>query len=189
MTSHRSSTSLTLTLALVACLSVSACATKPDRRGPPDGRESGKGRGGPERSSGTFMQPIGTLFAGMDTNQDKQVSLNEMRTGTQSEWISFGRNPSAIYFSQWSVENLGSTDAMPTFMSFDRDFSGTISEEEFTSQLENQFQRLDKNGDGSVERSEMIVAFAAPQGQQSRGSAGGREKGEKGGRGGGRPPR
>lgn len=134
------------------------------------------------------MQPIGAFFIGMDSNQDKVVSTSELRVGTQSEWAGFDRKPSATYFAQWSISNLGSTDAMPTFMSFDKDFSGTITESEFSNQLEQEFQRLDKNRDGNLERSEMIVAFAAPRGEKAR-KSGGQEKGGKGGRGGGRPPR
>ena len=172
-------------LALAAAsLTLSACASKPERRGPPQDR--GKSER-PAKSSGTFMQPIAALFIGMDTNQDNVVSTSEMELGAKSEWASFDRKPSATYFAQWSVNTLGSTDARPTFMSFDRDFSGTITQSEFTDQLEQEFQRLDKNRDGSLERSEMIVAFAAPQGNRSR--KGGDEKGRKGGKGGGRPPR
>ena len=136
------------------------------------------------------MQPIAALFIGMDTNQDKIVSTKEMKLGAQSEWASFDRKPSATYFAQWSVNTLGSTDARPTFMSFDRDFSGTITQSEFTNQLEQEFDRLDKDGDGSLQRSELIVAFAAPQGNSSRKGGGEKgRKGGKGGKGGGRPPR
>ena len=121
----------------------------------------------------------------MDTNQDKIVSTTEMKLGVQSEWASFDRKPSATYFAQWSVNTLGSTDARPTFMSFDRDFSGTITQSEFTNQLDQEFDRLDKDRDGSLQRSELIVAYAAPQGNSSR-KGGGENKGRKGG---GRPPR
>ncbi|MEP3892290.1 MAG: hypothetical protein ABJN69_17655 [Hellea sp.] len=167
-----------------ASLTLSACATKPERRGPPQDRAKSDR---PAKSSGTFLQPISALFIGMDANDDKLVSNAEMEAATLAEWASFDRKPSASYFAQWSLKSLGSTDAMPTFMSFDRDFSGTITQSEFTTQLEQEFDRLDKNRDGSLQRSEMIVAFAAPQGNRSRKGKG--EKGGKGGRGGGRPPR
>lgn len=179
---------LTTAILLVSAISLSACATKPDRRGPPSDRE---GRQGPTKSSGTFMQPTAALFTSMDSNGDKKVSTIELQTGTQAEWSRFGSRPSATYFAQWSIANLGSTDAMPTFMSFDRDFNGVVSEEEFSAQLEREFQRLDKNQDSMLERSEMTVAFEAPRGQASRQNGGGKggKGGGQGGQGGGRPSR
>lgn len=178
----KSSLHLSVLTLTAASLTLSACASKPERRGPPQDR--GKSER-PAKSSGTFMQPIAALFIGMDTNQDKIISTTEMKLGVQSEWASFDRKPSATYFAQWSVNTLGSTDARPTFMSFDRDFSGTITQSEFTNQLEQEFDRLDKDRDGKLQRSELIVAFAAPQGNRSR-KGDGENKGRKGG---GRPPR
>lgn len=170
-------------------LTLSACATKDDRRGPPPDRGDRAERPA-KRTSGTFLQPIAVVFTSMDTNGDKVISRSEMLTGTSAEWSAFGRKPSAAYFAEWSLKNLGSTDAMPTFLSFDRDFNGVVSETEFSEQFTIAFERMDKNGDGQLERSEMLISFDAPQGQRSR-QAGeqGRGKGGRGGNGGGRPPR
>ena len=72
---------------------------------------------------------------------------------------------------------------MPTFMSFDRDFNGVVSENEFASQLERDFDRLDKNRDDRLERSEMLVAFKAQEGRKSdRGGQGERKQRGQGGR-------
>ena len=187
LSNHRALNALPLLLAIG--LSLSACATKPDRRGPPPDRQGAAERGdrGPARSSGTFLQPVAGLFIQMDSNRDKATSLSEVEAGAAAEWGQFTRNPSAIDFAQWSLVNLGSTDAMPTFFSFDKDFNGVISQDEFSSGLEREFRRLDKNRNGKVERAEMIVAFAARQGEQSR--KGGQEKRGGRGQGGGRPPR
>lgn len=182
---------------LASSLALTACATKQDRRGPPqDGQQRGGDGQRPGKSSGTFMAPIGALFISMDANGDKRTSAAEMRAGTQSEWAGFSQNPSAISFSDWSFDALGSTDAMPTFMSFDRDFSGVISETEFADQIERDFNRMDKDKDGHVTRSEMLIAFAGPRGETSgrsekggRGERGGRGGGQGGGQGGGRPQR
>lgn len=170
-----------------ACLTLSACATKSDRRGPPPERQ---GSDRPGKSSGTFLQPVGGLFLAMDTNRDKIISKAEAQSGIAAEWSSFTKRPSAAYFAQWSIAALGSIDAMPTFMSFDRDFNGVVTEEEFTAQLNRDFDRLDKNKDDALERSEMLIAFEAAQGrrrQQSGGEGGGKKRGG-GGNGGGRPP-
>eukprot|EP00919_Chromeraceae_sp_WS-2016_P079491 GHVR01188099.1.p1 GENE.GHVR01188099.1~~GHVR01188099.1.p1 ORF type:complete len:192 (+),score=10.86 GHVR01188099.1:91-666(+) len=179
-----------LPLLLALSFSLSACATKPDRRGPPPDRQGDAERGdrGPAKSSGTFLYPVAGLFIEMDVNKDHVTTLREVQAGATAQWGQFGRNPSAIDFAQWSLVNLGSTDAMPTFMSFDGDFNGVITQAEFSSELEREFERLDKNKDGRLERSEMIVAFAARQGEpSSKGGGGGRK--ERGQGGGGRPPR
>jgi len=171
-----------LVLLTASSLTLSACATKNDRRGPPKDRGDRSERL-TKRTSGTFLQPIAIVFTSMDTNGDKIVSLAEVQTGINSEWSAFDRSPSAAYFAEWSLKNLGSTDAMPTFMSFDRDFSGVITQAEFSGQLESSFNRMDKNGDGRLERSEMLISFDAPRGERARQS--GEKGGGKGGRGGG----
>jgi len=182
-----SSLRLGLLTLVAASLSLTACATKPERRGPPTDK---KGGDRPARTSGTFLQPIAIVFAGMDKDGNKLISRAELKDGTIAEWSTFNQRPSAAYFAQWSLKNLGSTDAMPTFMSFDRDFNGVITANEFSEQFESAFQRMDKNNDGQLERSEMLIAFNAPQGQRSgRGGEKSGGKGGRGGKGGGRPPR
>jgi len=169
----------------ITALGLTSCATKPDRDRPPRGDDR---LDRSARSSGTFIQPAALLFADMDKNGDRVTTRAELISGVQAEWDSFDRSPSAMSFVTWSKTALGSTDANPTFMSFDRDFNGVISKSEFTAQFESLFKSLDKNGDGAVERSEMIVAFAAPQGRSKPGDERG-QRGERGGRGGGRPSR
>lgn len=174
-------------LLLGAGLALSACATKSDRDRPPRGEDRQDRR---PRQSGTFLQPAAILFADMDSNRDRVTSQAEMQSGVQAEWDSFERNPSGTIFANWSLRTLGSTDANPTFMSFDRDFNGVITKTEFTTQFENLFTQFDKNRDGSVDRSEMIVAFEAPIGRAQKGEkAEGRGNRGQSGRGGGRPPR
>jgi len=183
-----SSLPLSIFALTLSALTLSACATKDERRGPPPDRGSSERPA--KRKSGTFLQPIAVVFASMDANGDKAISRAELQSGSAAEWAGFDRNPSAAYFAQWSLKNLGSTDAMPTFMSFDRDFNGVITQAEFLGQFESYFERMDKNGDGRLDRSEMLIAFDAPQGQRQR--QGGERSGGKGGRGGqggGRPPR
>ena len=180
--------------ALICASTLTACASKPDRKGPQADRQS-KGNVKSTRHTGTFVKPVGLLFTGMDANGDAVVSQSELDAGIASEWASFDRKPSLIAFSQWSVKKLGSTDAYPTFMMFDRDLNNVISEDEFSNKLDSEFTSLDKNNDGQVDRSEMLVAFQAQQGRQggqgSRGQGGGQggrgQGGGQGNRGGGRP--
>lgn len=189
-----SSLRFALPLIIAGALSLSACATKPNRGGPPPERgsannanaessRSGLGnRGRAEKSSGVFLHPVAALFSGMDINKDKAISRAELQSGAAQEWSQFTAKPSAVDFSQWSVKTLGSTDAMPNFMAFDADFNGVISKAEFLGRLEAEFKRLDKNRDDRLERYEMIIAFAAPLGERKQGGG----KGERGK--GGRPP-
>jgi len=175
-------------LLAITTLNLAACSSTPDRGDEPP--RGGDRQDRPARTSGTFIQPAALLFADMDSNKDKVTTRDELMAGVQAEWESFDRNPSAITFASWSVRALGSTDANPTFMSFDRDFNGVISKSEWSEQFDTLFTRLDKDGNGALERSEMIVAFAAPQGRRQQGGERG-ERGERGGGrgGGGRPPR
>jgi|GEM_PF-790173 len=176
--------------AVLICMSLSACATQSDRRGKPDRQDrQERGQKPSSRASGTFVKPIGLLMGGMDLNNDAITTRAELRSGIESEWSQFAQAPSAIGFANWSVTKLGSTDAFPTFMMFDRNMDGVISKQEFSTRLEADFTRSDKNSDGQLERSEMLVAFNAPQGRSGEGRKSGGEKGGRGGKGGGRPQR
>ncbi len=187
---------LLFTAALIGSLSLSACATKSNQKAQPSDRQSqekgqrknqGKGQA-PKRSSGTFVKPIGLLFSGMDSNNDAIVTKSELAAGIQTEWSGFERNPSLIDFSFWSIAKLGSTDSYPTFMMFDKNFNSLVSGEEFSERLDTEFTKLDINKDGQLERSEMLVAFAAPEGEEKP-KGGKSDKGGKGGKGGGPPQR
>lgn len=175
-----------LLLLLTSSLILSACATQDQgRNGRPDGPRSER-PDGKARNAGVFLNPIAAVFSAMDTNSDRMTSRAELLAGIDQQWLELGGKTSAAYFSQWSVLNLGSTDAMPTFMSFDRDFNGVISQNEFSEQLIGIFDRLDVNADSRISRSELIVSYEAPMGRAKQsGRSGGRP--EKGG--GDRPPR
>ncbi len=171
-------------LAISTLTFLAACTSTPERGDPPPDRQ-------PAQNSGVFVKPVGLLFASMDTNADMIISAEELTLGTKAQWSKFDRNPSAAYFTEWSQKSLGSTDAFPTFLSFDGDLNGVVTEIEFSDRLRQEFANMDKNKDGQVTRSEMLVTFEAPRGRQRGGEQtgrGGRGGGGDGGRG-GRPPR
>lgn len=176
-------------LALVTMSLLSACSSSPDRRGPPPDQQT-RG-GGKVRTSGVFIKPIGLLFVSMDENKDAILSRPELGVGIAQEWSSFNGKTSAAYFSAWSQKSLGSTDARPTFLSFDADLNGVVTELEFADRLRREFSDMDKNSDNQLTRDEMLVIFEAPQAQQRRGSEerGRGGSGQRGEGGGGRPPR
>lgn len=177
-------------------LSLSACSSTPDRRGPPPDQQA---RGGGQQVSGVFVKPIALLFVAMDSNQDGAVLGNELADGINTEWsrlksLSGTSGLSGAYFSEWSKTSLGSTDAFPTFMSFDGDLNGVVTELEFSDRMRQEFSNLDKNKNGKVTRDEMLIVIEAPRGRQDGRRSGGQEgrgggRGGGGERGGGRPPR
>ncbi|NNE57763.1 MAG: hypothetical protein HKN36_06610 [Hellea sp.] len=176
-----------LSLVLPLVLVTAACSSTPERRGPPPDQQAR----GAAQSSGVFVKPVGLIFVAMDTNRDTVFSEDELTIGIPSEWSAFGSNPSAAYFSDWSRKSLGSTDAFPTFLSFDANINGVVTSEEFSDRLRQEFASMDKNQDGRVERSEMLIAFEAPRGRDRK--SGQSERGQRGGEGGSRrngpPPR
>lgn len=186
MTFFTAQTHITAKLGLIVLpLMLMACATP---KGEPHGKEDGTRKMRPQMS-GTFVRPISLVFTDMDSNGDKLTTMAELDAGIEKEWSTFDRAPSAVYFSNWSKTTLGSTDASPTFMMFDKDLNGVITKAEFASLLTDRFRRFDTNNDDQLERSELILAVQAPQGERSRGGQSeGRGEG-RGQRGGGRPPR
>jgi len=163
-------------------LFITACSSTPDRREPAQDRQVR----GPVQSSGVFVKPIGLLFTAMDSNGDTKTSKEELTAGIAAEWARLEGRSSAAYFMDWSNAALGSTDAFPTFMSFDHDLNGIVTELEFSDRLKQEFASMDKNKDGQVSRDEMLISFEAPRGRQAGGGEqGGRGEG-RGGRGGGR---
>lgn len=167
---------------LLASLLLSACASGPDRR-----PQRGEGRSGGEPSfEGYAAKPIALLFAGMDTNGDLQTSGAELIDGIAIEWTRIASKPAigALEFGTWAEIALGSREALPSFISFDRDLNGRLSELEFDDRMRAEFAQLDKNTDGVLERSELAFRIA----RQNRDQQGGQQQQQRGGQDGRRPP-
>ncbi|GHA97721.1 hypothetical protein GCM10009069_20820 [Algimonas arctica] len=173
-------TFLTTPAILIALCSLTACASGPKRGGGP------QGGGGGGQSSGVFAHPVGLYFVGHDTDNNRVTTLTELDAGIKMDWAKFGRNPSATQFQSWSLNALGSGSAMPTFLSFDTNMNGVITESEFETRLIGEFNRLDKNGDGKLMRSELIFNV---QQRNTEDRSQSKPSGGKKGQGGGRPPR
>jgi len=177
---------LTRTIAftlLASSLLISACASKPDRRPPPGSNA--------KSYQGMAAKPIGLLFTSMDQNGDSIVQAAEATAGITGEWtkLSARGDLGALNYAEWAAVSLGSEDALPSFISFDRDLNGRLSQTEFEDRLRTEFSDLDKNADSALQRSELIFTIAPPRQAQ------GGEQRQRGGRGGGggegrgRPPR
>lgn len=168
-------TLLTTPTMIIALSCVTACASGPKR-----------GQGGSNQITAVSTHPVGLYFVGHDANDDGVTSRAELDAGIKKDWAKFDRNPSATQFQSWTTKAFGSSSAMPTFLSFDTNMNGVITQSEFETRLVEEFNRLDKNGDGNIARSELIFNV------RQRGSES-RSQGERGGEGrpsrGERPPR
>lgn len=162
-------------IAALVCLT--ACASGPKR---------GSSQGGGAQISAVSTHPVGLYFVGHDTNDDGLTSRAELDAGIAKDWKKFDRNPSATQFQSWTTKAFGSSAAMPTFLSFDSNMNGVVTKSEFETRLVGEFNRLDKNGDGNIARSELIFNVQQRRGNErsetERGSGEGRQQG-------GRPPR
>lgn len=172
-------TSLYTPLVILALAGLTACASGPKRGG-------GSGQGGNNQIAAVSTHPVGLYFVGLDANDDGLTSRTELDAGIKADFAKFGRNPSATQFQGWTVKAFGSSSAMPTFLSFDSNMNGVVTESEFETRLIGEFNRLDKNGDGNIARSELIFNVQQRQrGSQTNGERGGEGRPQ----GGGRPPR
>lgn len=169
-----------LSLILLTAILVGACANSSDRR-PPRGGDRGGGQAGFE---GYAAKPVSLLFASMDQNQDAAIDGQDLLTGIDLEWdrLSSRQPVGALEFGEWSAAALGSAEALPSFIAFDRDLNGRLSELEFDDRMRAEFAELDKNNDGRLDRSEMIFRVTRARSQQQEGQQG------RGGQEGRRPP-
>lgn len=180
-----------LALALCAAITLSACASSgPDRRDRPDRGDRGGQRGaeGAQRTAyeGYAAKPIGLLLTSMDANADHKVQIAEFEAGVKKEWTSFTSDgqTGALSYAKWAKRVLGAADALPSFITFDRNLDGAISELEFTDYLSKQFVSLDANSDDVLEASELVFRIEQQRGRG--GEQAGQGRGQRGGGGGGR---
>jgi Ca2+-binding EF-hand superfamily protein len=135
-------TSLALPIFILALAGLTACASAPTPRG--------------SQITAVSTHPVGLYFVGLDANDDGLTSRTELNAGIKTDFARFGGNPSATQFQGWTTDAFGSSAAMPTFLSFDSNLDGVVTAAEFDTRLVSEFNRLDKNGDGNIARSELI---------------------------------
>jgi len=165
-------------------LFATACASQPDDRRPPGG-ERGNRDGG---FSGLAAKPISILFTGMDINRDTVVDASEFSAGMVEEWarLSNGNDVDLRRYTAWSTDVLGYDGSITGFMAYDPNLDGKMTEAEFSTRLTSEFQALDANGNGSLERSELLFRVSRPSRGQGREQGRQRGQGGRGGQGGGR---
>jgi hypothetical protein len=139
--------------------------------------------------------PIALMLTAADANHDLNVSSAEASAAFDAEWTHADANAdgkvSGFEFEAWSLAVLGGPESEPTRIALDPDLDGAVTPAEFKTRLGEIFSAMDRNHDGSLSRSELLVK---PQlrmrndGPRGGGPPGGRPPGGGGrGPGGGRP--
>lgn len=182
----RQSTLTVCTLLAVVAIVATACSGSGRR--PPDGE---RGQSRPDGRFGATMMveagpvatPVALFFTSLDKNADRMLSRAELRAGVAAEWSVIGTDGGlrALQFADWSKLVLGSADAHPTYVAFDNNFDGRISQEEFLACFEREFRMRDKDGDGGLSRAELLSTIMP----RRSGGQGGRNGPPQGGQ---RPP-
>ena len=189
---------LAVSAALLGVLFIAGCASRqPPRGGPQGGPPGGGGPGGfggqgvISLEGGKVARPVALLFAGMDSDHDHTIDRAELSSGIVSEWdalpVSARDTVPSLAIADWATTALGDAEALPNQIAFDVNLDGQISREEFGTRLTEEFDRLDRDHDGSLTRAEMLADL--PRRAQERGGMGTRPQGGPPGGGGGRPPR
>lgn len=169
---------------LIGAIVLAGCASGSDR--PQDGDRQG-GPGAAAEFSGMASRPISLLFSDFDTNSDRLVTGDELIAGIELEWAGIEKTGAItpISFKSWQAAALGSEEAFPAFLSFDRNLNSELSAEEFEEGIRQEFIKMDRDADGVLTRAELTFRIRRPQRGQARGQQqGGRGQGQ-GGRGGG----
>jgi hypothetical protein len=164
---------IAVALALAGVLSVAACGGRPQ---PPRGGGPGGGPSGPAGGfSGLIAQPVGLLFADFDLDSDRRVTREETEAGSASTWTLMDANGdgagSALEFADWAKAVMGSENAVPGRVAFDRNADGSVSSGELRTGLFAEFDRLDRNGDDALSRDE-LVRLIEPRGMGMTGGEG-----------------
>jgi len=122
-----------------------------------------------QRISGpiTSITAAGLLFASFDKNGDYQTNGNELSQGIAVSFKTADRDQSGTVsmfeLEDWRQIALGSLDAAPGNISFDKDYDQRVTPAEFNHALNYVFNAQDKNKDGTLTFEEMVRVFEMPR--------------------------
>ena len=145
-------------------------------------------RGTRVRGPITSVRAGAMLFASFDTNSDYKINEVEFAAGrTEAFNIADKDNSNSISLFEledWREAALGSLDAAPGNLAFDKDYDQRVTRAEFDHALGYIFKAGDKNKDSVLEFTELVTVFEMPR--RSAGGAGenaGERRGRQGGQG------
>ncbi len=113
--------------------------------------------------------PAALFLGAMDADGDHLVDGTELGGGIDHEWQLLSKSGPVrpVYYDTWARSALGSASALPSFASYDLDGDKLISRDEFDERLRLAFTQLDENGDGVLERSELVFYVTRPAGRRT----------------------
>ena len=107
------------------------------------------------------------LFASFDTNNDYKINRVEFSAGRTQAFNSADKDASKTLslfeLEDWRKAALGSLDAAPGNLAFDKDYDQRITRAEFDHALGFVFNVNDKNDDGALTFSELVKVFEMPR--------------------------
>ena len=115
----------------------------------------------------TSVRAGALVFAGFDTDMDYAVSQGELKAGLGKAYTSADKDGSKTLslfeLEDWREAALGSLDAAPGTLAFDKDYDQRITRAEFNHALRFIFNASDKNEDGRLEFEELVTVFEMPR--------------------------
>ena len=111
----------------------------------------------------TSISAGGLLLASFDSNYNFQIDLNEFNNAKLHIFNIADTDKSGVIspfeLEDWRKTALGSLDAPPGNLSFDKDYDQRITKNEFNKTLISIFESGDKNNDGILKFSELVNVF------------------------------
>lgn len=109
----------------------------------------------------------GMLFASFDKDSDYRVTQIEFTSGLSKAFNAadkdLSKTLSLFELEDWRKAALGSLDAAPGNLAFDKDYDQRVTRSEFDHALGFVFKAGDKNNDGILEFSELVKVFEMPR--------------------------
>ncbi|MEP3892319.1 MAG: hypothetical protein ABJN69_17800 [Hellea sp.] len=107
------------------------------------------------------------LFASFDENADYKINAAEFTAGLKTAFNSADKDTSKTLslfeLEDWRLAALGSLDAAPGNLAFDKDYDQRVTRAEFDYALNFVFNAGDKDDDGILEFSELVKVFEMPR--------------------------
>jgi len=122
-----------------------------------------------ERISGpiTSIAAAGLLFASYDKNADYTVTAAELSQGQTASFKTADKDSSGslslFELEDWRKAALGSLDAPPGNISFDKDYDQRVTQAEFEHALSYVYNANDKDDNGQLSFEEMTHVFEMPR--------------------------
>ncbi len=133
----------------------------------------------------TSITAAGLLFASFDKNTDYKIDNLELAQGKTTSFKKADNDGSGTLslfeLEDWRKSALGSFDAAPGNLSFDKDYDQRVTAAEFEQALNYVFKVNDKNEDGILSFEEIVRVFEMPR--RSRPNAGANKQESNGQRG------